>query len=125
MAHFAQLDSQGLVLQVIVVNNAVITNPDGTESEALGIAFCKELFGANTLWAQTSYNARFRKNYAGVGYTFDATRDAFIQPKPFASWVLNESTCQWEAPIPYPNDGQFYCWDENTHSWVLVDMPPL
>ena len=116
MAHFAQLDNQNTVLQVIVIhNNELLDN--GVESEAKGIAFCQSLF-PNTRWAQTSYNGNKRKNYAGIGYTFDEQRDAFIPPKPFASWVLNEDTCQWKAPVDMPTDGQMYSWDEATTSWV-------
>jgi len=126
MAHFAQLDSAGIVQQVIVVNNSEIVDANGVEQESIGIAFCQSLFGAGTLWAQTSYNANFRKNYAGIGYTYDAVRDAFIPPQPYPSWVLNEDTCQWEAPVPYPNDGGSYAWNEGVSgeaqafSWVEV-----
>lgn len=118
MAHFAQLDDQNTVLQVIVIhNNELLDN--GVEFEAKGIAFCQTLF-PGTSWKQTSYNANIRKNYAGVGFTYDAQRDAFIPPKPYPSWVLNETTCQWEAPVPYPQDGKRYVWDEATVSWVEV-----
>jgi hypothetical protein len=118
MAHFAQLDDNNVVLQVIVVhNNELLDN--GVEFEAKGIAFCQTLF-PGTSWKQTSYNANIRKNYAGVGFTYDAQRDAFIPPKPYPSWVLNETTCQWEAPVPYPQDGKRYVWDEATVSWVEV-----
>ena len=94
---------------------------NGVESEDVGIAFCQSLFGGT--WKQTSYNGTIRKNYAGIGYTFDSVRDAFISPKPFNSWVLVESTCQWEAPIPMPTDAgtgeppKRYSWDEATVSW--------
>ena len=119
MAHFAQLDENNLVTQVIVVhNNELLDN--GVESEAKGIMFCQSLFGADTRWVQTSYNASIKKNYAGVGYTYDQQRDAFIAPKPFDSWVLNEDTCNWESPVPYPNDGKTYQWNEATTSWVEV-----
>jgi hypothetical protein len=118
MAHFAQLDDQNTVLQVIVIhNNELLDN--GVESEAKGIAFCKSLF-PNTRWAQTSYNSNIRKNYAGVGFLYDPIRDAFIPPKPYPSWVLNETTCQWNAPIPYPTDGERYVWDEATQTWVAA-----
>lgn len=118
MAHFAQLDDLNTVLQVIVVhNNELLDN--GVETEAKGIAFCQSLF-PNTRWVQTSYNGNIRKNYAGVGFIYDQTRDAFIPPQPFPSWVLNESNCQWEAPVPYPTDGQPYVWDETTQSWVVA-----
>jgi hypothetical protein len=116
MAHFAQLDDQNTVLQVIVIhNNELLDN--GVESEAKGVAFCQSLF-PNTRWAQTSYNGNIRKNYAGIGFTYDAQRDAFIPPKPFPSWVLDETTCQWQAPVPYPTDGERYTWDESSMAWV-------
>lgn len=119
MAHFAQLDDNNIVTQVIVVANDELLL-DGVESEVKGILFCKSLFGEDTKWVQTSYNGNMRKNYAGIGYTYDAGRDAFISPKPFDSWLLNEDTCRWEAPIAYPEDGKFYTWDEATTSWVEV-----
>ena len=118
MAHFAQLDDQNTVLQVIVIhNNELLDN--GVESEAKGVAFCQSLFSGTT-WVQTSYNANIRKNYAGIGFTYDSARDAFISPKPFPSWDLNEALCQWEAPVPYPTDGQQYVWDEATQTWVTA-----
>ena len=115
MAHFAKIEN-GLVTQVIVVGNADTASADGTEKEYIGAAFCERLFGGE--WKQTSYNGKIRKNYAGIGYTFDAVRDAFISPQPFLSWVLNEKTCRWEAPIPMPEDGKMYKWDEPSLSWV-------
>lgn len=120
MAHFAQLDDSGTVLQVIVVNNAELLDIGGSESEAQGIAFCQSLYGADTTWVQTSYNGRIRKNFAGVGFTYDAGRDAFIAPQPFASWVLDETSCTWIAPVAYPNDGKPYRWDETNQNWVEV-----
>jgi hypothetical protein len=97
MAHFAQLDETNTVLQVIVVNNDVINNAQGLDGEAIGIAFCQSLYGANTSWKQTSYNGTFRKNLAGMGYLYDPIRDAFIPPKPTEGpYVFNEETCQWE-----------------------------
>jgi len=116
MAHFAKLDENNNVLAVHVVNNDVITI-DGNESEQAGIDFLTELHD-HTLWKQTSYNGSFRKNYAGVGMKYDQTRDAFISNKPWESWILNETTCQWEAPVAYPTDGESYSWDEETTSWV-------
>jgi hypothetical protein len=116
MAHFAKLNEDNTVVAVHVVNNEVIT-VDGAESEQAGIDFLTELHG-HTLWKQTSYNGSFRKNYAGVGMKYDQTRDAFIPNKPWASWTLNETTCQWEAPVAYPTDGESYSWDEETTSWV-------
>ena len=119
MAHFAQLDENSVVLQVIVVNNSECLDENGIESEAVGVAFCQSLLGGN--WKQTSYNGTIRKNYAGAGYTYDSGRDAFIPPKPYASWLLNETTCLWDSPIAYPTDGKKYQWDEPTTSWV--EMP--
>ena len=120
MAHFAQLDENNIVTQVIVVSNEDIKDSIGNENEEVGIAFCKNLLGRDTIWKQTSYNNSIRKNYAGIGFTYDATRDAFIAPKPFNSWILNESTCIWESPVLYPNDGNMYSWDEETTSWLLI-----
>ena len=117
MAHFAQIDNNNIVTRVIVVANEELLD-NGVESEVKGVAFCQSLFGGN--WKQTSYNANIRKNYAGIGYTFDAGKDAFIPPQPFASWVLDESTCRWEAPVPYPTDGKMYSWNEATLSWDEV-----
>jgi len=120
MAHFAQLDGNDNVMQVIVVGNDDILDENGNESEIKGIQFCKSLLGADTNWAQTSYNSRFRRNYAGIGYHFDRARDAFIPPKPYNSWILNETTCLWEPPIPYPVNNDisiFYVWDEENLNW--------
>ena len=121
MAHFAQLDENNFVTQVIVVHNNDC-QINGVESEDAGIVFCKSLFGVATKWKQTSYNGNMRKNYAGIGYTYDAARDAFIAPKPYVSWLLNETTCLWDAPTPYPNDGKPYRWDEPTTSWIEVTV---
>ena len=120
MAHFAEIDSNNVVLRVIVVGNADTSTADGVEKESIGRAFCERLFGGN--WVQTSYNGNMRKNYAGIGHTYDADRDAFIAPKPEdnTTWVLNENTCRWERPIPMPQDGKIYIWDEATQSWVEV-----
>ena len=99
MAHFSELDQNSIVLRVIVVSNDMLLDENGTESEAVGIAFCHSLFGVDTIWKQTSYNANFRKNYAGIGYVYDAARDAFIAPMPEGDgWVLDEDTCQWRNP---------------------------
>jgi hypothetical protein len=119
MAHFAQLDSNNVVIQVIVVDNKDTADAFGTEKEYIGAAFCERLFGGT--WKQTSYNANFRKNYAGIGCTYDATRDAFIPFKPFLSWVLDEETCRWKAPVDMPTDGM-YSWDEATTSWVAQQV---
>lgn len=120
MAHFAQLDENNVVLQVIVVHNNDCLDENGNESEAVGAAFCKSLLGEITRWKQTSYNGNMRKNYAGIGYQYDPIRDAFIPPKPYPSWVLVEETCNWTAPTAYPTDGKPYYWDEATTSWVEV-----
>ena len=114
MAHFAKIEN-GIVTQVIVAEQDVINSG---------------VFGSPESWVQTSYNTSggehklggtpLRKNYAGIGYTYDAVRDAFIPPKPFASWVLNEDTCLWDAPVPYPQDGKIYHWNEETISWKEV-----
>jgi hypothetical protein len=119
MAHFAKLDKDNVVTDVIVVNNIELLAADGSESELLGVAFLTRWSGGYSNWKQTSYNGKIRKNYAGIGYTYDATRDAFIPPKPFESWTLNEETCLWDAPVPIPTDGQRYNWDEATTSWVV------
>lgn len=118
MAHFAKLNGN-IVEDVIVVSNDAIGNLPFPESEPVGIAFCQSLYGADTQWAQTSYNGSFRYNYAGIGYVFDSVAGAFIGPKPYPSWLLNTNTYQWQAPVPYPTDGQIYDWDEATQSWVL------
>ena len=118
MAHFAKLDSNNVVTEVTVINNIEMLAADGSESEMMGVAFLIRWSGGYSNWKQTSYNNRIRKNYAGIGYTYDAQRDAFIPPQPFPSWVLNEETCLWDAPTPMPNDGQRYQWDEATTSWV-------
>ena len=116
MAHFAKIDSNGIVTQVIVVKNDILLE-NGVEKEQKGKDFIQKLFGSGT-WVQTSYNGNMRKNYAGIGYTYDSTRDAFIPPKPFVSWTLNESTCIWEAPVDHPTDGTICEWDEENQQWV-------
>ena len=115
MAHFAQIENN-LVTQVIVVNNTDILDVNNNESEEVGVQFCTDLLGGT--WVQTSYNGNIRKNYAGIGDTYDATRDAFIIPKPYPSWVLDETTCQWGAPVAMPTDDKMYEWDEDTTSWI-------
>lgn len=98
MAHFAELDEANNVLRVIVVDNKMLLE-NGRESEIKGITFCQKLFGDNTTWVQTSYGRSFRKNYAGIGFSYDPQRDAFISPKPEGEgWVLDEETCQWRNP---------------------------
>ena len=115
LSHFAKVEN-GIVAQVIVVDNADTATAEGVEMESIGAAFCERLLGGD--WKQTSYNGNIRKNYAGIGYTYDAVRDAFIAPQPFPSWALNEKTCQWEAPVPMPMDGKMYRWDETAKEWV-------
>ncbi len=122
MAHFAELDNNDVVLRVVVISNADTSTPDGEELESIGASFCQRLFGGN--WKQTSYNGKFRKRYAGIGYTYDYQLDAFIPPKPYPSWILNNQTADWEAPVPYPTDGKVYYWDEATLSWQLVEPQP-
>ena len=115
MAHFAQIENS-LVTQVIVVDNNDILDTDGNESEAIGTQFCTDLLGGT--WVQTSYTSSFRKNYAAFDYTYDTTRDAFIEPQPYESWTLDETTCLWEAPVAIPDDENTYNWDEASVSWV-------
>jgi hypothetical protein len=118
MAHFAKLDNDNNVIQVIVVNNNDILDENGNESEEVGINFCTQLLGG--IWKQTSYNATFRKNYAGIGFTYDNERDAFIPPQPYDTFILDEETCQWKAPIEYPNDGKTYFWNNDEGAWEEV-----
>lgn len=121
MAHFAHIDENNIVTQVIVVDNKDCSDAAGVEKEYIGASFCERLFGGT--WKQTSYNGNFRKNYAGIGYTYDANLDAFVPPKPFPSWVLNETIANWQAPVEMPNDGGQYLWDEATTSWVATNQP--
>ena len=108
MAHFAQIDENGTVIQVLVV-------PDNAEDR--GQDYLANDLGLGGVWIQTSYNNRIRKNYAGIGFTYDEARDAFIAPKPYDSWLLDEGTCCWEAPVAYPTDGVIYQWNEETTDW--------
>jgi hypothetical protein len=117
MAHFAEIDNNNRVIRVIVVNNSVLLDANGQESEALGQAFCNTLLGGGP-WIQTSYNGSFRKNYAGTNYTYDAQLDAFVPPRPWPSWQLDQQNCQWQPPVPYPTDGFDYHWDEVNTTWV-------
>lgn len=120
MAHFAELNESNVVTQVVVVHNNELLD-GGVESEAKGVAFLASLFG-HSRWKQTSYNANGnpakRYNYAGIGFTYDANRNAYIAPKPFSSWVLDEGTCLWVAPVPCPDDGKEYRWDDEAVAWV-------
>ena len=133
MAHFAELNENNEVLKVIVVDNNDTSNSDGEEIELIGISFLKGLFGFDTNWKQTSYNNNFRFRYAGVGYSYDETLDAFVPPKPYDSWIINSTTADWEAPITQPEltqeqdeSGYLYYWDEtayqqdNTTGWILT-----
>lgn len=116
MAHFAEI-VDGIVVRVIVVSNAD-TASNGVEDGAIGAAFCANLLGGE--WMQTSYNGNIRFNYAGIGYTYDTARNSFIAPQPYPSWVLNEATCRWSAPVAMPAEGGPWTWDEATLSWVAV-----
>lgn len=118
MAHFAQLNEDSIVMQVIVVHNNELLDENNQESEEKGAAFCQNLFGGT--WLQTSYNGSIRKNYAAKGYFYNQALDAFVPPKPFPSWVLNEESCQWDAPTQKPQDDKIYNWDEPTTSWIEV-----
>tara|TARA_R110000822_G_scaffold223486_1_gene356678 strand:+ start:1076 stop:1420 length:345 start_codon:yes stop_codon:yes gene_type:complete len=113
MAHFAKLGVGNKVLTVEVVSNDIAIN------EQAGVDFLNNLYGTNDNWVQTYKDTILRKNFAGIGFKHDQTRDAFIPPKPYKSWVLNETTCLWEAPVAYPTDGQEYKWNETTTSWEL------
>ena len=116
MAHFARLEDSVVTEVIVVHNNELLV--DGVESEAKGIEFCQSLFGGE--WKQTSYNGTIRKNYAGIGFTYDESIDAFIAPKPFPSWTLDEDA-RWQAPTPYPTDGKVYSWNESTLSWEEIN----
>lgn len=122
MAYFAQLENN-IVQQVISISNFDAPDPAPTNSEPLGQAFIANVLKLGGTWKQTSYNGTFRKHYAGIGYTYDDVLDAFIPPKPYPSWLLNTETCEWEAPIPYPNDDKLYYWDEETQQWVEMPQP--
>ena len=128
MASFAKIENN-IVTTVVSVVNEVLKDSNGIEQENIGIEFLKTLYNEpNAIWKQTSYNTiggvhylggiPFRKNHAGIGYQYDSQRDAFIPPKPFNSWTLNEDTCRWDPPTPMPNDGKMYSWNEETLSWV-------
>jgi hypothetical protein len=123
MAYFAKLGTGNIVEQVISINNSVITDANGIEQEQLGNDFINKLYNTRDVWKQTSYNNNIRKNFAGIGYQYDQTRDAFIAPKPFNSWILNEDTCKWEAPVAMPTttleDNQYYSWNESIINWEI------
>jgi len=128
MAYFAKLGTGNIVENVISINNTVIIDTNGVEQEQLGVDFINNLYGTNDIWKQTSYNNRIRKNYAGINYTYDQNRDAFIPQKPFNSWILNEDTCLWEAPIAMPkltqeqiDNKNYYIWNEEILNWELIN----
>ena len=136
MAHFAQLDENNIVTNVIVVGNDDCLDADGNEAEAIGIAFCKDLLGADTNWVQTSYNNNIRAWYAGIGMKYDSTNDVFYPQQPYPSWTLNTSTWVWDVPVALPDDAGHddadnpteyvsYDWDEGSTSWInrtVVDL---
>jgi len=123
MAYFAKLNSNNIVENVISINNAVITDANGVEQEQLGNDFINKLYNTRDVWKQTSYNNNIRKNFAGIGYQYDQQRDAFITPKPYNSWVLNEQTCQWQSPVAMPTteleENQYYSWNESIVNWEI------
>ena len=121
MAHFAQIDNK-IVTEVIVVDNQVLLDDQGVEQESLGAQFCQDLLTGT--WIQTSYNNNFRKQYAGVGYTYDESSDVFICPAPFSSWIL-DGNHDWQAPTPLPADDKTYTWSEETLSWVEITDSPM
>ena len=124
MAHFAKINSDNIVTEVIVINNDVIKDSSGNEQESLGVSFCAEIYGSG-IYKQTSYNSNMRKNMATVGSTYDSNRDAFIRPKIYSSWVLDESTCRWKPPVDNPSDSEavggnvLYQWDESATNWKV------
>jgi hypothetical protein len=131
MASFAKIGLNNKVITVVSVVNDVIKDSNGVEQEQLGIDFLTNIYGW-AIWKQTSYNTHngvhdnggipFRKNHAGIGYTYDEDRDAFIPKKPYNSWILNEQTCNWEAPVAYPTDGKNYKWNESLVNWELINV---
>ena len=119
MATFAKIGLNSKVIESLSVHNDVLKDANGMEQEALGIDFLTKLTGW-AIWRQTSYNNNMRKNHAGIGYSYDEERDAFIPPKPYPSWLLDENTCLWDSPIPYPDDGNRYEWNESNQSWDAI-----
>ena len=124
MAHFAKIGLNNKVIEVLSVNNEVLKDSNGIEQEVIGIDFLTKLTGY-PLWKQTSYNRSFRKNYAGIGSIYDEDKDAFIHPKPFNSWILNDDTCLWNAPVAKPTteleNNQYYSWNESIVNWEVKD----
>jgi hypothetical protein len=132
MASFAKIENN-IVITVVSVVNEVLKDSNGIEQESIGVQFLRTLYNEpNSNWKQTSYNTKggihteggipLRKNHAGIGYTYDTNRDAFISQKPYNSWILNEQTCLWDAPVAYPQDGNKYTWNEETLSWDLLSL---
>jgi hypothetical protein len=122
MAHFARLDENNVVVQVIVVNNEDCLDENGVESEAVGVSFCQGLLGSDTRWKQTSYNHKFRRRYAGSGYLYFEPLDVFVEPQPYPSWTLDTATANWVAPVPKPSVPDIYIlvWDEENQEWDAV-----
>jgi len=120
MAHFAELDENNIVTKVIVVHNNELKGANGVEYENKGIEFCNSLF-CHTNWVQTSYNGNMRKQFAGIGFTYDDVNDVFVAPQPYPSWSLDENH-DWQAPVAMPDDGQPYSWNEETQSWDLITI---
>ncbi len=121
MAHFAKLNDQNVVTDVIVIANRDTSDASGVEKEYIGAAYCERLLGGR--WVQTSYNSSFRKRFAGKGMVYNEDLDAFVRAKPHEGWTLNETTAEWEAPIPMPEDGKFYIWDDATLNWIETNPP--
>lgn len=123
MAHFVKLNENNQIVDSVVVNNYVLVDGEGKEIEQNGINFLKSMFGENTKWVQTSYNSNFRKQYAGVGFTYDEQNDVFIAPKPYASWLLDENF-DWQAPIEKPDhtESQQCVWNEELLEWQIIDL---
>ena len=119
MATFAKIGLNSKVIESLSVHNDVLKDANGMEQEALGIDFLTKLTGW-AIWRQASYNNNMRKNHAGIGHSYDEERDAFIPPKPYPSWLLDEDTCLWDSPTPYPDDGNKYEWNEGTQAWDAV-----
>jgi hypothetical protein len=123
MAHFAKIGLNNKIIEVLSVHNNELKDSNGVEQEVIGIDFLTKLTGW-AIWKQTSYNNNIRKNFAGIGFTYDEDRDAFIPKKPYNSWILNEQTCNWESPISYPSDASIdkrYTWNEEIKNWELVE----
>jgi len=121
MIPFAKLNENNIVIEVHCVDNNELIDSNNIEQESKGIDFLINWSSGYTQWKQTSYNGSFRKNYAGIGYFYDEQRNAFIPPKPFESWILNEDSCQWQSPIPMPTDENMYRWNETNQEWEVVN----